>query len=220
MNALIKRQQNAAARRSRIISTAAGMVADNGIQALTLRELAVAADVTVPTIYNLIGSKEVVIAAFIEQALDAIDRELETLPQVRGIERALTIVDRTLDLYFADSKIYRAVFRGFQELETAQNNRFLGQMFRRAGSLQERAVEEACADGYLIGRLRTRPLAHNSLHAQHGATRMWAAGTLSRDLTRARAHYALLLGFLADATPKGCRYIKPLLARAEELLDR
>lgn len=220
MNALATRRHNMAARRSRILTTAAEMVAGGGVQRLTLRELALAADVTVPTIYNLIGSKEAVVEALVKEALDALDRELESLTSVRGVERALAIVDRSLDLYFADARTYRAVFRGLHELESAHNKSFLGRLFRRAGSLQERAIAEARADGQLMGKLAVLPLAHNTLHAYLGAIRMWAAGTLSRDLTRARARYGLLVGLLADATPKGRRLIQPLLAQCEVLLNR
>ena len=68
-----------AERRERILEAARAIIGERGYEGLTMRELAQASRVTVPTIYNLIGSKEAVLFAAVEQ---------QTGDFVSGIERA------------------------------------------------------------------------------------------------------------------------------------
>lgn len=66
-------------RRERILAAAREMIGERGFDALTMRDLARASRVTVPTIYNLIGSKEQVLFAAVED---------QTRRFVAGVERA------------------------------------------------------------------------------------------------------------------------------------
>ena len=52
------RSQQMAERRERILEAARGLVERGGYDGLTMRSLATASGVTVPTVYNLIGGKE------------------------------------------------------------------------------------------------------------------------------------------------------------------
>ena len=82
-----------AERRQRILAAARAIVATRGYEALTMRELAQASRVTVPTLYNLIGGKEAVLAAAVEEQtarfLAAIERRGGTSPAAR----LLAVVD-------------------------------------------------------------------------------------------------------------------------------
>ena len=62
---LIERQMKR--RRERILEAARGIIAQHGFEGLTMRQLAAASDVTVPTVYNLVGSKEQVLFAAVEE---------------------------------------------------------------------------------------------------------------------------------------------------------
>ena len=54
----ITRQANKKLRRKRIMDTARQLIANNGYEAFTISELAVAANVSTPTIHNLLGKKQ------------------------------------------------------------------------------------------------------------------------------------------------------------------
>ena len=54
-------------RRRRILEAAREIIAERGYQALTMRDLAAASRVTVPTIYNLVGSKEAVLSCAVSE---------------------------------------------------------------------------------------------------------------------------------------------------------
>ena len=59
--------QKMATRREQILETARGLIESKGYEGLTMRNLAAKSGVTVPTIYNLIGNKEEVLFATVEE---------------------------------------------------------------------------------------------------------------------------------------------------------
>lgn len=59
--------QNKAARRSRILKAARRLMAREGYAGLTMRELAQSSRVSVPTVYNLIGGKDALLEALMEE---------------------------------------------------------------------------------------------------------------------------------------------------------
>jgi AcrR family transcriptional regulator len=59
-------EENKAERRTRILAAARKLVAERGYDGLTMRDLARAARVSVPTLYNLFGSKDAILVAELE----------------------------------------------------------------------------------------------------------------------------------------------------------
>ncbi len=212
------RVRNMDARRQRILDEACHLLAD-GTHALTLRSLAQSAGVTVPTIYNLVGSKQQVITALIAAALDSLDEALHALPKLRGIARAHAAVEASASLFFGDPGRYAAVFRAMQEAQGSPDDVVLGPLFRRAGDVFCQSVQEAQDDGDLHSRLRPVPLGHHILHAQIESFRLWGIGSLPAQAVRARAFYALHASLMADATKQGRQKLLPLLRPFEAVLD-
>jgi AcrR family transcriptional regulator len=208
------------ARRQRILSAAAGMLAGGGVAGLTVRAVAEKAGVTVPTIYNLIGSKEQVVAALIAAALDRLDQALQALPPRRGMARAQAAVQCSADLFFAAPEQYGAVFRALQEIQAQPNENSLGPLFTRAGEVFCQAVREAQHDNDLHGRLAPVPLGHHILHGQIETFRLWGIGALPEPVVRARAFYGLYVGLMADATKQGRRQLVEWVKAHEQALDR
>lgn len=95
-----------AERRERILAEAREIIGEHGFEGLTMRALAQAAGVTVPTIYNLIGSKdEVLFGAVAEQT----DRFLHGLERSAG--DVLAVVDATLRELLRMPDYYRSLLR-------------------------------------------------------------------------------------------------------------
>ena len=59
------RSKNMAKRREAILREARSLIANEGFEALKIRDLAARAGLTVPTIYNLIGGKNEILAVII-----------------------------------------------------------------------------------------------------------------------------------------------------------
>ncbi len=205
------------ARRRRILAEATHLLASGGPDSLTLRALADRACVTVPTIYNLVGAKEQVVAALIAESLDRMDQAVAALPPRRGIARAEAAVRANLDMCAAEPERYGALYRSLQDVQG--NCAPLGPLFRRAGETFCTAVREAQKDGDLHGRLLPLPLGHHILHTQIEIFRLWGVGALTAPATEARALYALHVGFMADATKQGRRVLLDRLQSSERVLD-
>jgi AcrR family transcriptional regulator len=86
------RERGMKERRDRIVDAAADLVSQGNVSALTMRALSSAAGVSVPTVYNLIGSREDVLIAVMERAGEAIEPELAALGG-DPIERCFRIAD-------------------------------------------------------------------------------------------------------------------------------
>jgi len=213
------RLRNMDARRRRILDAACAMLSGGGMEGLTLRGVAARAGVTVPTIYNLLGAKDAVVAALLVEALDAQDQAMAALPRQRGIARAEAAVRTSAELYLGAPARFGAVFRAMQDLQGKQDDAVLGPLFVRAGEVFCTAVREAQADGDLHGRLRPVPLGHHILHAQIETYRLWAVCSLAAPATRARVFYALYVGLMADATKQGRRILLERLRESEAALD-
>lgn len=97
-------EQQMAERRERILEAARELIEAQGYEGLTMRDLADAAAVTVPTIYNLIGSKEQVLLAAVEE---------QTRLFVAGLERAggdlLEVVEAAVRQMTRRPRYYRSL---------------------------------------------------------------------------------------------------------------
>ncbi len=205
------------ARRRRILVEAGRLLAAGGADALTLRSLAENACVTVPTIYNLVGTKEQVVAALIAEALDSMDAALAALPDLRGLARAEAAVRSHLTLCLSAPDRYGALYRALQGLQAGRQP--LGPLFSRAGEVFCTSVREAAQAGDLHGRLLPAPLGHHILHGQIETFRLWGLGVLAPPAAEARALYALYVAFMGDATKQGRRRLLERLRLSEAKLD-
>jgi len=208
------------ARRRRILEEASRLLAAGGTDALTLRALATRACVTVPTIYNLIGPKDEVVAALIAEALDTMDHAMATTPSLRGIARAEAAVRSNISLCFGEPDRYGALYRSLHHIQGRADDAMLGPLLRRAGEVFQASVREAHKDGDLHGRLRALPLGHHILHGQLETFRLWGVGSLSPAATEARALYALFVGLMADATKQGRKVLLPRICTCEVMLEQ
>ena len=96
------RLEQKAERRTRILEAAREIIADRGYEALTMRDLALASRVTVPTIYNLIGSKEQVLSAAIREQTAGFLANIDAGDHATPASRILSIVDAGADSMPAD----------------------------------------------------------------------------------------------------------------------
>ena len=88
-------EQNMEARRQRLLEEVRRLIESGGFEGLTMRELASASGVTVPTIYNLIGNKEAVLLAAVEEQTQGFTLALE---RVQG--DLIEVVEATVRNWF------------------------------------------------------------------------------------------------------------------------
>jgi AcrR family transcriptional regulator len=189
-----------AERRERILAAAQEIIGEHGYQALTMRELAQASRVTVPTIYNLIGSKEAVLFAAVEYRTDHYVERLAASEGAAPCERVLSIVDACVDEFLSLPHYYRSMLGLIYASQSAGSMRL-----RTSRAVREpiaQALIELSAAGELAAWIDPRSLANQIESLVQVASLRWATGSMTdADLRHAATHGAalLLLGVTAES---------------------
>lgn len=214
------RRRNMDLRRARILEAARRIIHDSGLEALSVRALATAAEVTVPTLYNLIGSRDDILSALCNDSLDELDRRLDALPAgADGLARAEAIVVLSAELFASDPETYRPVLMALehqppQDGPAPRQHRTLA----RCAALQAAACRAAAAEGALRGRLDADLLSHQILGLYRLAMRRWARGEVDDVGFIDNALYGLFVCLLADASETAAPAISQRLADIETRL--
>jgi AcrR family transcriptional regulator len=104
--------EHKAERKERIIRAARKLVAERGYDGLTMRDLAHAARVSVPTLYNLFGSKDAILVAELQIIASRIAAGLPD-PSDGHFARAMTTFEAGMRLIEASPEFFRACIRMF-----------------------------------------------------------------------------------------------------------
>jgi len=173
------REQKMAERRERILAAARQIIAEEGLEALTTRALARRARVTVPTVYNLVGAKDAVLFAAVEDRtwrfLAALGNRVELRPEARAIAVSRDCVAELI----RTPHYYRAILLLMHSSEAGTEVR------RSVGHSVVAEFEEAIAalqrSGDLIDWLEPRSLAERLGVTLTAAALQWATGDLADD---------------------------------------
>jgi AcrR family transcriptional regulator len=105
-------EENKAERRDRILRAARKLVAERGYDGLTMRDLARAARVSVPTLYNLFGGKDQILGAELEAAAGRVASQLPTggtsffARGMAAFEAGMRVVEESPEFYRALMKLF------------------------------------------------------------------------------------------------------------------
>jgi AcrR family transcriptional regulator len=187
-----------AERRQRILAAAREMVAARGYEALTMRELAQASRVTVPTLYNLIGGKEAVLAAAVEEQTARFLSRIERRRGASPAARLLSVIDACTRELLALPAYYRTLLHLLYRAEAAGPVR--ARVDEALGGELASALAGIAGAGELVAWAEERSLLR-SLRSQLGASALaWAAGALSDADFPADAAYQACLTLLGVTT--------------------
>ena len=188
-------------RRQRIIQAARQLMGDHGFEALSLRKLAEAANVTVPTIYNLIGSKEKILIELIRSWIDQVEEALDRIDENQPLKLAEAVITEAVGLIAQDESYFRAAHLALQHLKQAGHMREDLDLFaEKATAMQARAVGLAQQQGLLRGDISAETLGRHIYHNYSVASQGWAYGTHDLAEFRLIALTGVYLHFLSDAT--------------------
>ncbi len=105
------RERNKSQRRRRILKAAARLIRQRGFEALSMRELARKARLTVPTLYNLIGDKDEILYEIMSYRLDQLNEALDTVASTDPIERIYTLFNLAIDIITEEPEVNRPVVK-------------------------------------------------------------------------------------------------------------
>ena len=104
-------EEQKAERRARIISAARTLVTKHGYDGLTMRDLAAAARVSVPTLYNLFGSKDAILVAELGRTAVVIASRIQQ--QGSFFARGMAGFEAGMDMIEEQPAFFRAVMQMF-----------------------------------------------------------------------------------------------------------
>jgi len=207
--------QQMAERRQRILSAARAIIAERGFEALTMRDLAAQARVTVPTIYNLIGGKDAVLFAAVEERTAEFLAGIETDDSGSAASRLLSVVEscnrELLRLPHYYQSLLRLLFTASSEhVVRADVYRTLGDQLRASlRSLAEAGELEPWVDVEALSEQLRQELVVCSMR--------WVSGELGPEGLRAAAIYGSCLLMLGVSRGEARREFE---ARAREVQGR
>jgi AcrR family transcriptional regulator len=192
------------ARRARILAAARKLIARRGFEGLTLRDLAAASEVSVPTVYNLIGGKQAVLVALLDEMLARIAARLGDARAGGMVERALALCEAGWSETLAEPNYFRGLMHAFLvSEETAPLRREIDE---RNIALMAGVLGAGKADGELASWADPLTLSY-TMYSSYIATMLrWCGGELDDAALPAAISYglALILGGVArgDAVRK------------------
>ena len=194
------RSQNMAKRRSNILYHARNVIAHEGFEALKVRDLADRAGLTVPTIYNLIGSKSDLLKCIIEELVEQL-LEAQARIVIDDAEHIFEAqIDELVKLFATDEDYYRAAFiagdrSGLFEQESTSG------IFARSVQYPVNACKLAKDKRLLRGNLCPEQLGRQIYGCYRLARQDWTNGYFNLPTFRKQALTGVFLSLAADASP-------------------
>lgn len=201
------------ARRAEILATARTMIVERGYGAVTIRDLAAACEVSVPTLYNQFGGKDALLAEAIEGHFRASHATAAFAAASPGLERLLVIVDQSA-VHLLEAPLYSqrlltafAALGGTTEVQRKVAESFLAALAVELVVMQTRRQ--------LASWLAIPQLAGQIVSANIGTAVQWSAGALPDTALLPAMRYAMGLVVLAGARGSARGRIEALVTGAQ-----
>jgi len=187
-------------RRKRIIDEATTLLASND-QSLSLRTLAAASEVTVPTIYNLIGNKTDVMLAVCREIVVKHQAKIDSYNGADPLELLREMINWSARSKKKNARLFRATYLAWDELMRSRHPADeMARVMQRAIRSYAMVVHHAQEQGQLEGRIPAELLAAQIYQGDHDAALLWANRRISVAEYKRRSLLALYLALLADAS--------------------
>ena len=193
-----RREENRAERRERVMDTARKLIAEGGIDALTMRRLAQDSELAVNTLYSLFGgSRDDILKAIIEEGVNDLDRILHEKTLEDPLQMAPAIAHTVADYLLEHEEVFRPAFLAEAH---APHQGEMGWGDVKALAMLGEVLESAASEGKLRDDIDLSLLGQHIFQAFRSSGRRWAAREISGAEFRARAVYAVHVALLAACT--------------------
>lgn len=173
-----------------ILDAARELLRDSSDQPLTVERIAVRAQVSAPTVFNLVGTRDKIWAALADDALGQLDlRALRTVadPQVR----ARAIIGAVITMICADAPVFRALLANWIDSARLVDHDPTGELL---ACLEQVATNQPTA-------YAPKRLAELISAGLIGLVHQWGAGLMSDRALAARGRDVVDIAFLAITSP-------------------
>jgi AcrR family transcriptional regulator len=183
------RERNRRRRVSQILEATRELLREHPHESPSVERIAQRAEVAPATVFNLIGPREKIWAALIDEMLAQIDADPPGVDETDPLARAHAIVVAVVDTICADAAVYRHVLTHWTES---------GRLLRRDPTPQLVACLRAAAEqGATRDDVDVARLAETVSLACGGAVHRWAAGLIGDRALRDRCRVSVDVAFAA-----------------------
>lgn len=188
-------------RRTRILAEARALLSAEGFEGLSLRKLAARAELTVPTIYNLVGGKEQILLELVLAMIASVEATLADIAEDQPLERAEAVVLEAISEIRRAPEFHRAALLAVDHLDRHAAPPGWDRLERQAAAMQEKAALAAQRQNILEGHIPASLIADQIFRTYRSASRDWSHRRCSLPEFRRVALAGVYLGFAADASP-------------------
>lgn len=172
-------QEQKAERRARILAAARRLIAERGFDGLTMRELAHASRVSVPTLYNLFGGKHALLVGELEETFDRVVAGMRAARGDTFVERVVAGCEAANDDFLSVPSYSRALIH--LTLVSHEQRELRREVGRRYVAMMAETLREAQAAGE-IAEFVDPPAIAARAYAHYVATMIqWALGDIDDD---------------------------------------
>lgn len=197
---LATRTANKLKRRDHILACAGTMIALDGLDALTLANLAKRADVTVPTIHNLLGKRTDILVTLVTESMEKVMEAGQDPDLSNPITAVTSFIDSLIALYETNEPLYKAAFLAGERLKFFEHRSAAG-IFARSVNEAKAVCREAINVGQLEGRIEPDQLAVRLFASQRLARQDWMNGYIDLKTYRTQVVTGMLITLCSDAAP-------------------
>lgn len=182
-------------RRQRILLATHSLIGEKGVANLTMRAIADRAELSVPSIYNLIGNRDDVIAAVLAAGGSRLSAAMCDAPK-EPLPHALAAADALADILIQNQTVVRQVLTTWAPTTGPRNTLFteLRALIRGAfaDAIRQGQVRRTCDPDVLASRVEA---------LAGGAVLAWVENNRGDQRLRRDLHHGVTLVFAATASP-------------------
>ena len=198
------------------METARQMIAEKGYESITIRELASACRVSVPTLYNQFGGKDQLLAAAIEDHFVGDPDQVKIKTSLIGLDRIFAILDFITFQFLQAPDFHRRLLEAFGSLDSMQQVQrsitasLAHEIGQELGVMQDRRELESWVDPELLaGQVTT---------AFISSTIIWGSGIIREDQLTAAVQYGTGLVLVGVLVGDNLPPVRQRIEAAQELL--
>jgi len=207
-------------RRQRILSVARKTLARDGVDGLTVRQLASEAGITVPTIYNLVGNKDDLLRLLLDELVSRTEQALEKVEGEDPIEATARVVGTLATLFAEDEEFCRAALRAGQGLERSGSRSGALHIWQRSAQVAKRICLHAAEAGLLRGDCDPERIGERAYDSYRIAAIDWLDGVIEVAEFERNALIGFYLCLAADAVPRFRRALMSQIAEVDSRAPR
>ncbi len=211
------REKHKNERKQQILEAARRLIQKDGLPHMSMRELAIEAQVSLKTPYNLFGSKAQVLGALLESFSVRVETALNELDLRDPIDALYALGRLSVQEFARDPNFYRSLFMALMttgELLPSLRN------VQHYTTFWQRGIDAGIAQGFFESRRHPDLVARHIQVMHRGLTELWIEGGIDLEGFETELLYGMTLSLLAVATQKGRPQLLRRLRDLEQQLDR